>query len=260
MRILLTNDDGVHARGIHILKKALDRIADVWLVAPMDEMSATGHSLTIHKPLRLIELGKQIYGVNGSPADCVYLGRRHFFKRKASLDWVVSGINRGANLGQDIYYSGTVSGAREASTEGISGLAVSLAIDFAKKVHDLKANYGAAASIAVRLLKKMKGITMPEHTILNLNVPDLPLARVKGVRLASQGFRYYDGDVLTRNDHRGRKYYWIGGKYKGFRQEDGTDCMAVDSHYASVTPIRLDATDYGFLGNLEARWPTRKVR
>src|SRR3954468_20428069 len=128
MRILLSNDDGIHAEGLRVLYQELKKLGQVWVVAPLEEKSTTGHSLTIHKPLRMIPMGDQFYGVSGSPADCVYLGIRQVLKKMPDL--VVSGINRGANLGQDVYYSGTVSAAREASIRGIPALAVSLAVDF----------------------------------------------------------------------------------------------------------------------------------
>jgi len=229
----------------------LKKLGQVWVVAPLEEKSTTGHSLTIHKPLRIIPMEKQFYGVNGSPADCVYLGIRQVIK--AMPDLVVSGINRGANLGQDIYYSGTVSAAREACILGIPSLAVSLSIDFKRRKSEEDTHYATAAKVAVQLLKDMKGIEIPKHTLLNLNVPDLPFARVRGVRAARQGFRYYSGSVLKRVDHRGKDYYWVGGQYKGFAKDEGTDCTTVEEGYASLTPLKLDCTDLGFLAALVAR-------
>jgi 5'-nucleotidase len=248
MRILLSNDDGVHAVGLKAMYDELKKLGDVWVVAPLEEKSTTGHSLTIHKPLRLIPMAHRFYGVSGSPADCVYVGIREVIGRMPDL--VVSGINRGANLGQDVYYSGTVSAAREACILGIPAMAVSLAVDFKKGLTEDKLHYSTAAKLAVKVLKDMKSVELPFHTMLNLNVPDLPEARVKGVTLARQGFRFYSGSILRRKDHRGKDYFWVGGQYKGFRQDADSDCAAVDANFASLTPIKLDSTDTSFLAAL----------
>lgn len=255
MRILLTNDDSVHAEGILVLKKYLDRIADVTVVAPMEEKSTTGHSLTLHKPLRLMNLSKNVYGVNGSPADCVLLGMSKVMKQKPDL--VVSGINRGANLGQDVYYSGTVSAAREATMHQIPSIAVSLFLDFKKRKLESALNYESAAHYCVKLIKKVTGpkaLRMPLHTLFNLNVPDLPLKKIKGMELGRQGFRKYSQDILQRVDHRGRDYYWVGGGYVGYYKEAGTDCSLVDEGFACLTPLRLDCTDHEYLVELSERF------
>lgn len=241
MKILLSNDDSVHAAGLQAFYDELKKIGDVWVVAPLEEKSTTGHSLTIHKPLRMIKMRERFYGVSGSPADCVYMGIRQVLGEMPDL--VVSGINRGANLGQDVYYSGTVSAAREACILGIPSMAVSTSIDFKKVKNEESIHYASAAKTACKLLKQMKKLPVPEHTLLNLNVPNLPMSKIKGLKLARQGFRYYSGNILRRKDHRGRNYYWVGGEYKGFRNEPETDCYFVEKGYASLTPIKLDGTD-----------------
>ncbi len=241
MRILLSNDDGVHAVGLRAMYTALKKLGKVWVVAPLEEKSTTGHSLTIHKPLRLIPMESHFYGVSGSPADCVYLGIREVMGEMP--DFVVSGINRGANLGQDVYYSGTVSAAREACILGIPSMAVSLAVDFKKSQLEKDLHYASAASMAVKVIRSMKGTSLPKHTLLNLNVPDRPLKQIKGLRLARQGFRFYSGSILRRKDHRGKDYFWVGGQYQGFQNDEGTDCAVVESGYASLTPLKLDSTD-----------------
>jgi 5'-nucleotidase len=241
MRILLSNDDGVHAPGLKIMQRELSKLGTVYVVAPLEEKSTTGHSLTLHKPLRLIPMEKNFYGVSGSPADCVYLGIRQVIG--AMPDLVISGPNRGANLGQDVYYSGTVSAAREACILGIPSMAVSLAINFQKMAPESSLHYASAAKMAVRVLRSMRKFQLPFHTLLNLNVPDLPMNRIKGVQLTRQGFRYYSGSILRRKDHRGKDYFWVGGQYKGFKKEKGTDCFAVESGFASLTPLKLDSTD-----------------
>jgi 5'-nucleotidase len=241
MRILVSNDDGVHSPGLKILANELKRLGDVYVVAPLEEKSTTGHSLTLHKPLRLIELGPRYFGVNGSPADCIYLGIRQVLKTMPDL--VVSGPNRGANLGQDVYYSGTVSAAREACILGLPAISVSLAVNF-KTIKDERAlNYLSAAKTTVNILKQIDLKNFPRHTLLNLNVPDVPMSKIKGTQLTRQGFRYYSGSILRRTDHRGKDYYWVGGQYKGFHREEGTDCFAIEEGFASLTPLKLDSTD-----------------
>ena len=256
MRILLSNDDGVHAVGLKVLQRELKKLGDVWVVAPLEEKSTTGHSLTLHKPLRLIEMGDRFFGVNGSPADCVYLGIRQVIGGMPDL--VVSGPNRGANLGQDVYYSGTVSAAREACILGLPALAVSLAVDFGK-IHDESAlHYASASKMAVQVIRALwNGGTneFPIHTLFNLNVPDLAFSKIKGVKIARQGFRFYSGKVLSRKDHRGKDYFWVGGQYQGFRKEEGTDCAAVANGYASLTPLKLDSTDLSCLSALSEAGP-----
>lgn len=254
MKILLSNDDGVHARGLKVLHKELQKLGQVYVVAPLEEKSTTGHSLTIHKPLRMIEMEKQVFGVSGSPADCVYLGIRQALGFLPDL--VVSGINRGANLGQDVYYSGTVSAAREACILGIPAVAVSVAVNFKKRPRESEIHYEGAAKLLVGVLKKFVWKNLPKHTLLNVNVPDLPKSAVKGVRFTRQGFRYYSGEVLRRQDHRGRDYYWVGGQYKGFKSDEDTDCTSVDQGYLSITPLKLDCTDYDNLISLD---PARKA-
>jgi 5'-nucleotidase len=250
MRILISNDDGVHAPGIKVLEQELSKLGQVWVVAPLEEKSTAGHSLTLHKPLRIARiaaLGEHYYGVSGSPADCINLGIRQL---RITPDVVVSGINRGANLGQDIYYSGTVSAAREACILGIPSMAVSLAIDFDLRKREESFHYLAAARMARKTLGLIDWARLPSHTLLNLNVPDATLSKIKGLRLTRQGFRLYSGSILKRKDHRGKDYYWVGGRYKGFKREDGTDCAAVAAGYASLTPLKLDTTDFDFLTEL----------
>ncbi|MFZ9596080.1 MAG: 5'/3'-nucleotidase SurE [Bdellovibrionia bacterium] len=249
MKILLSNDDGVHAPGLKALYQEVKKLGEVWVAAPFEEKSTTGHSLTIHKPLRIMTTDSGFYGVSGSPADCIYLGVRQIMKEMP--DWVISGINRGANLGQDVYYSGTVSAAREACILGIPSLAVSLNVDFGRTQEEKKLHYETAAKLAVQVIRKLKNHPLPKHTLLNLNVPDLPLAQIQGIRSVRQGFRYYSGGILRRVDHRGKPYYWVGGKYQGFKKDQDTDCFAVDHGYASLTPLNLDSTDYDYLNSLE---------
>lgn len=249
MNILLSNDDGVFAYGLEVLYKHLSRIGKVWVVAPLEERSTTGHALTIHKPLRVTRLDNGFYGVSGSPADCVYIGVREIMKKKPDL--IVSGINRGANLGQDVYYSGTVSAAREGCMLSIPAIAVSMEVDYKKRKTDKAIHFDTAAKTVVKLIKRIPPKSFPKQTLLNVNVPDLPITQIRGVVSARQGFRLYTGSVIKRMDHRGRPYFWIGGQYSGYHDKPGTDCNAVAGKYVSVTPLRLDATDTDFLASLE---------
>ncbi|OFZ18924.1 MAG: 5'/3'-nucleotidase SurE [Bdellovibrionales bacterium GWB1_55_8] len=248
MRILLSNDDGIQAHGLKVLQREFQKLGEVYVVAPLEEQSATGHSLTIHKPLRILPMGDGFYGVSGSPADCVFLALREIMRKPPDI--VISGINRGANLAQDVYYSGTVSAAREACIFGIPSLAVSLATDFKKLKSDVDYHYQGAARLAVRVVKAMLKKPLPKRTFLNLNVPDIPMNKIKGIELTRQGFRYYSGNILRRKDHRGRDYYWVGGSYEGFQNELGSDCYAVESGFAALTPMKLDSTDLQVLETL----------
>lgn len=249
MKILLSNDDGVHAPGLRILYEELKKLGTVKVVAPLEEKSTTGHSLTLHKPLRLLPMNKDFYGVNGSPADCVYLGVKQVFK--GLPDIVVSGINRGANLGQDVYYSGTVSAAREGSIMGIPSYAVSLDVDFKGRKAEDQLHYRSAAKMTVKIIREYQKKKFPKFTVMNINCPDRPMNRIKGVVAARQGFRYYSGAVLKRVDHRGKDYYWVGGQYNGFEPEEDTDCAMVAKGFVSITPLKLDVTDMGFLEEMK---------
>jgi 5'-nucleotidase len=250
LRILLSNDDGVHAPGLRALYEAFSALGRVAVVAPLEERSTTGHSLTLHKPLRMIPISKDFYGVSGSPADCIYLGSRKVFGDLPDL--VISGINRGANMGQDVYYSGTVSAAREACILGVPAMAVSLDVNFRKVPPENKLHYASAARIAVQVARRMPKLDLPRHTLLNLNVPDLPLASIRGIQCARQGFRFYSGGILQRKDHRGKDYYWVGGTYRGYRRERGSDCDWLEQGFAALTPLRLDSTDYDCLAELQS--------
>ena len=249
MKILLSNDDGVHAPGLRFLYEELKKLGSVKVIAPLEEKSTMGHSLTLHKPLRLLNISKDFYGVSGSPADCVYLGMRHVLK--GAPDIVVSGINRGANLGQDVYYSGTVSAAREGCMLGIPSYAVSLDVNFKNRKPETKLHYSSAAKMAVKVIQEYHKRGFPKFTLLNINVPDRPMIRIKGIKPARQGFRFYSSEVLKRTDHRGKDYFWVGGQYHGFEQETDTDCAIVHKGYVAVSPLKLDVTDMAYLEEMK---------
>ena len=253
MRILISNDDGVHAPGITALHRALARRADCWVVAPMLERSTAGHGLTLHKPLRIVPVGDRIFGVSGTPADCVYLALRKIMPKKPDL--VISGINQGANLGQDVYYSGTVAAAREACILGIPAIAVSLYIRPKSTSQSEIFHFKTATQIILRLIAALPKHPIPSQILLNVNVPNLPPERLKGFKAVPQGYRYYGGQVIERKDHRGKPYYWVGGQHLDLKNEDETDCDALSKNYAAVSPLQLDCTNKDYLRRLLTQHP-----
>ena len=249
LRILVTNDDGIHAPGIFALKRALDEAGHkVTVCAPDRPRSASGHSITLHKPLRLHEIalpdGTIGYGASGTPADCVTLGVLDVLDN--AVDLVVSGINHGPNLGWDVTYSGTVSAAMEAIIIGVPAFALSVA-SYAKEVH-----WDPAAHFAVKLAAQLAQHRLPPATLLNVNVPDLPESEIRGVRVTTQGDRQYVDRLEKRHDPLGRPYYWLGGKIHDKEAAEGTDVKAVGEGYISVTPIHLDLTAHAFLPDLRS--------
>jgi 5'-nucleotidase len=265
LRILISNDDGVSAEGIRALAKEFSRDHSVVIVAPQYERSTTGHHLTLHKPLRVHQVRKNVYYVSGGPADCIHIGLNVIFNGRMP-DLILSGINRGANLGQDVFYSGTASAAREGANQGIPAVAVSLCLDFEK--HREKQHYTTAAkslrSVLGRVLSHFAGKPnaswkqglkhWPQGMMLNVNVPNLPLAKLKGIAAASQGYRIYSTDIIQRVDSRNKDYFWIGGKYKGYRNIRDSDCWYVDRGYVSVTPLELDTTMSPVYESLRCIW------
>lgn len=242
MLILVTNDDGIHSPGIRVLAERLAAIGQVVVVAPDRERSAVGHALTLHSPLRAEEFGPDLFAVDGTPTDCVNLGIHGLLG--ARPDIVVSGINKGANLGDDITYSGTVSAAMEATLMGVPAFAVSLAAD-SFRPDDFK----VAADFAAALTEVVLRHGLPPDTFLNVNVP---VGRPHRVELTRQGKRNFNEAVVEKLDPRGRKYYWIGGGAMGFEDVPGTDCHAVHAGAISVTPLHLDLTNYRSFASLAA--------
>jgi 5'-nucleotidase len=243
-KILVTNDDGIHAPGIRALAEALRTIGEVAVVAPDRERSAVGHALTLHHPLRATRLGPDIFAVDGTPTDCVNLGIHNLISFRPDL--VVSGINRGANLGDDVTYSGTVSAAMEAMLMGFPSFAVSLFTE-GEGVH-----YGIAAEFAARLAGEVLSRGLPADTFLNVNVPDLPMSDLLPALITSQGRRRYEGGIVDKVDPRGRKYYWIGSGELTFLDLPGTDYHAVSRGHVSITPLHMDLTNYASIESLSA--------
>ncbi|MEA5113825.1 MAG: 5'/3'-nucleotidase SurE [Geobacteraceae bacterium] len=243
MKILVTNDDGINAKGLQTLAEVLKKVGEIAIVAPDRERSAVGHALTLHHPLRATEIGPNCFAVDGTPTDCVNLGIHNLIAFKPDL--VVSGINRGGNLGDDVTYSGTVSAAMEATLMGIPSIAVSLVTS------GEGSNYTAAADFAARLATIVYRNGLPEDTFLNVNVPDLPGARIHPPLITRQGRRRYDGAIVDKLDPRGRKYYWIGSVEQTFLDLEGTDYHAISRGHISITPLHLDLTNYSSVSILK---------
>jgi 5'-nucleotidase len=236
VKILITNDDGIHAPGINCLADALAAIGEVAIVAPDRERSASAHALTLHHPLRAEKLSPGRYAVDGTPTDCVNLGIHSLIDFHPDL--VVSGINRGANIGDDVTYSGTVAAALEATLMGIPAFAISLVC----KEDD--ADYGGAAGFAARLALQIRNNGLPQDTFLNVNVPNVAAELLKPALITIQGKRRYEGTIVDSVDPRGRSYYWIGTADLDFHDIDGSDFAALRRGHISVTPLHLDMTNH----------------
>jgi 5'-nucleotidase len=239
MHILVTNDDGINSLGLHALVRELEGEAETFVVAPEHERSATGHAITLHKPLRAVptilpESNVKAWATNGTPADCVALGVLGLLAGRPDI--VISGINVGPNLGRDLTYSGTVSGAMEGTIFRIPSLAVSVGA-FRDTIFEV------AAGFARRLVRQVVERGLPEDTLLNVNVPNLPKDQIKGVKITRQGEKRYISKLEKRTDPRGRPYYWLTGAPAPQQDAEGTDSWALALGYISVTPIRLNMTD-----------------
>ncbi len=233
--ILVTNDDGVHSPGLKALAAAMREVGDVLIVAPDREQSAASHALTLQRPLRLEQLGTDTWAVDGTPSDAVYLGINTVLKGRRP-DLVASGINLGANLGDDITYSGTVAAAMEGTLLGAPAFAISMAAR--RNFH-----FDTACVFAARLARSILSHGLPAATLLNVNVPNIPATPPVGYRVTRQGKRRYSDAVVDRTDPRGRTYYWIGGDELGFDPIEGSDAVTVlRDKLISVTPVHLDLT------------------
>lgn len=236
MNLLVSNDDGIHATGLEALASAMEPLGKVWVVAPEREQSAASHALTMHEPLRVMRRGEGRWAVSGTPADCVYLAVHHLLPEPPDL--VLSGINRGSNLGTDVFYSGTVAAAMEACFNGFPAIAVSLHIE----PDDREKHYETAAAVALRVARGVRANPLPPRVLLNVNVPNVPEGELRGIRAVALGQRHYHKLVDLRTDPRGRRYYWIGGPHDQFEPDDDTDGPTVERGFAAVTPFRPDLT------------------
>lgn len=255
--ILLSNDDGISSPGLAALAKVFAKWGTTFTVAPAFNQSTSGHALSLHKPLRVEHLDPNVFAVNGTPADCVHMALTALLKKKPNF--IVSGINQGANLGQDVYYSGTVAAAREGNITGkIPAFAVSLSVPAKKRNGKVNYQYATAAKATEHVVKSIfkslgdgdisLGIRKwPKGLVINVNVPNIPYQKVKGYKFAYQGQQVYSGKALKRKDSRGQDYFWIGGFHRGFVRKQATDCQLVDEGFVAITPLEIDCTDYSFI-------------
>ena len=243
--ILVTNDDGVHSPGIASLFKAMKELGDIYMVAPDRERSAAGHSLTLHRPIKAEEISENVFSVNGTPTDCVALAVHKILPRKPDI--IASGINKGANLGDDVTYSGTVSAAIEGTILSVPSFAVSLAGD--KPFH-----FETAVPYAVLTAQYILEKSLPYDTLLNVNVPNINSDSIKGIKFTTQGKRIYDNAIQDIYSPWGDKHYWIGGGKPYWEHGEDMDIHAVFEGYVSITPIHLDLTNYEALKYLKKTW------
>ncbi|GAB4555181.1 MAG: 5'/3'-nucleotidase SurE [Anaerolineae bacterium] len=247
--ILVSNDDGIFAPGLLALATTMREFGRVTVIAPEENQSANGHRKTLTKPLRVTSVkladGIEAYSTDGAPADCVAIALIGLLGTQ--IDLVVSGINRGANLGQDLTYSGTLAAAFEGTIHGKKSIAFSL------DNRSLEADYSAAAEIARRVVRVALKQTLPPMTLLSVNIPGVPLDQIKGIQITRQGTRIYHDELVTRLDPENRPYYWIGGKAPtGDVTDEGSDVWAVHNGYVSITPVHLDMTAYNMMDNLKS--------
>jgi 5'-nucleotidase len=250
MRLLVTNDDGILAHGIECLIAAAEPLGEVTVVAPDREQSATSHSLTLHHPLRPVQRGPQRWQVDGTPTDCVMLAIEALMPERP--DWVLSGINHGQNMGEDVLYSGTVAAAMEGLALGVPSVAISFAGG------DLRADVGRLrdqVAVLTRVLAHITAMeTLPRDTLLNINLPPCPGDQVKGIRLTRLGRRVYSQSVTPMKDPWGRAIYWIGGGDITWSGEADSDFRAIEDGYVSITPLHLDLTYHSLLQGATAWW------
>lgn len=243
VRILVSNDDGVNARGIRVLTQSLASIADTITVAPDRNRSGASNSLTLEVPLRVQEVPETgFYSVKGTPTDCVHIAVSELIKPEP--DMVVSGINHGANLGDDVIYSGTVAAATEGRHLGLPSVAVSL---------DGSTHFQTAGYYAKKIVQTLLTHSLPSNQILNVNVPDLPIEEVKGIKITRLGNRHRSEAMIQAEDPRGQKVYWVGPPGKKEDAGEGTDFDAVDNGYVSITPLCIDMTAHSSL-DLVSNW------
>ena len=247
MKILVSNDDGFLATGINVLTKALAEIADVVVVAPDRNRSAASNSLTVHAPLRISKIAENRYSVDGTPSDCVHLALTGLLDDEPDL--VVSGINHGANLGDDVIYSGTVAAAMEGRFLGLPTIAISLA-------GDSLTHFDTAARVVTEMVEKLERASLAPDTTLNVNVPDIPYDELTGIVAARLGFRHKSEPVIRTRDPHGRTIYWVGPAGKGQDAGPGTDFHAIDQGAVAVTPLKVDLTRHDSLPQL-TEWLTQ---
>ncbi len=257
MRILVTNDDGIHAPGLEACARIARALSDdVWLVAPESDQSGVSHSLSLNDPLRMRAIEKQRFAVQGTPTDCVIMAVRHIMA-DSKPDFILSGVNRGMNLAEDVTYSGTVAGAMEGTVLGIPSIALSQCLGPTRRGDDA---FSTAEAHAPKVIQKILKEGIPAGCLVNINFPALDAKDVKGLQVTVQGKR--DQNLLKiepRHDGRGNPYYWIGFERKKWTSEEGTDLSAVENGLISVTPLRIDLTDEPYMTRLAAIFDKSKL-
>lgn len=251
MRLLVTNDDGILAHGIECLVQAAMPLGEVTVVAPDREQSATSHSLTLHHPVRPVSRGERRWQVDGTPTDCVMLAVEALMPERP--DFVLSGINHGQNMGEDVLYSGTVAAAMEGLALGVPSIAISYAAkqDAPADVEHLNEQ----VKVLTPLLQHLTSLpNFPASTLLNVNLPPVSASDVRGIRLTRLGRRVYSQSVAPMKDPWGRAIFWIGGGEMSWTGEPDSDFRAIEENYVSVTPLHLDLTHYGVLHGAESWW------
>jgi 5'-nucleotidase len=248
--LLCSNDDGILARGLECLERAVRPLGSVFVVAPDREQSATSHSLTLHHPLRPIQLGENRWQVDGTPTDCVMLAIEALMATRP--DFVLSGVNHGPNMGEDVLYSGTVAAAMEGLALGVPSIAISFAgRDLRPEASLMEEHVGPLGDLLAHLIALPR---FPRHTLLNVNIPAIPAAEIKGVKLTRLGRRVFTDSIARMKDPWGRPIYWIGGGSVTWASGSGTDIEAVQEGYTSVTPLHLDLTHVARLDDAEEWW------
>ncbi|WP_337995466.1 5'/3'-nucleotidase SurE [Oleispirillum naphthae] len=244
-RVLITNDDGIHAPGLKVLESvALALGMEAWVVAPETEQSGAGHSLTLHRPLRWRQAGERRFGVEGTPTDCVLLAINKFMA-EAKPDLLLSGVNRGANMGDDVTYSGTIAAAMEGTLLGVPSIAVSQVFTPQEPV-----KWRTAEVHAPEIIRRLCARGWPAEVLMSVNFPDVPAAAVKGVALAPQGHHKVGDNLVERIDPRGRPYIWIGSLHAGSPLAEGTDMERNGAGWATVTPLSVNLTHRATLDHL----------
>jgi 5'-nucleotidase len=250
MRLLISNDDGILAHGIECLAAAAEPLGEVWVVAPDREQSAMSHSLTLHHPVRPVQRGDRRWQIDGTPTDCVMIAVEALLPQRP--DFVLSGINHGQNMGEDVLYSGTVAAAMEGLALGIPSIAISFAGG------DLRADLThlrQQVSVLTPLLRHLTSLKpFPASTLFNVNLPALPSDRIRGVRLTRLGRRNYSNSIQRMQDPWGRPVYWIGGGDMVWSGDQDSDFKAIEDGYVSVTPLHLDLTHFDILRTAEQWW------
>lgn len=244
MNILVTNDDGIHAPALDALRAELSALGRVTIVVPDRDQSATSHSLTLHRPLRINRHGDDRFSIDGTPTDCVLIAYHGLLDQRPDI--VVSGINHGPNMGEDVFYSGTVAAAIEGTMQGAPAIAASLV------THD-PADFADPARFIGRLVREVMRRGLGRKHLLNVNLPHRPWDEIRGVQATRLGTRVYSDALIEKTDPRGRAYYWIGGQEPVWESRPGTDFHAVSEGYISVTPLALDLTDDGAMLDM-AQW------